>query len=234
LLGRIERFRGNNINALRYFQKAHNIEPNNPETLLFLGFHLATYAGKPDLAEPYVKKVIEIDPLTPVNYLSPLMLYLMRSEMELAIAALRKALQLMPGFEFFLARYLSWNNQLDEAIELIDQFVKKDPINYNKELCLFFKYALLGKKDMALQIMREETKQYCWNDPDYPWFMADYYSLIDEKKEALTWLEHTINRGMINYPLLNEMDPFLENIRCEPRFRKLMEKIKYEWENFEV
>ena len=34
--------------------------------------------------------------------------------------------------------------------------------------------------------------------------------------------------------LLAEKDPFLENIRGEPRFKKLMERVKHEWENFEV
>ena len=29
-------------------------------------------------------------------------------------------------------------------------------------------------------------------------------------------------------------DPFLASIRNEPRFRKLMERVKYEWEHFEV
>ena len=53
-------------------------------------------------------------------------------------------------------------------------------------------------------------------------------------EEALKWLEHNINHGMINYPLLNELDPFLENIRGEERFKKLMARIKTEWENFEV
>ena len=64
--------------------------------------------------------------------------------------------------------------------------------------------------------------------------MADYYALINEKEEAFKWLEHAINRGFINYPFLNEYDPFLENIRGEERFKKLMERVKYEWENFEV
>lgn len=37
-----------------------------------------------------------------------------------------------------------------------------------------------------------------------------------------------MNRGFANFPLFAEIDPFLENIR------KLMERVKYEWENFEV
>jgi hypothetical protein len=64
--------------------------------------------------------------------------------------------------------------------------------------------------------------------------IADCYSLIDEKEQAIKWIEHSINRGMINYPLLSEIDPFLENIRGEERFKMLMERVKFAWENFEV
>jgi len=34
-------------------------------------------------------------------------------------------------------------------------------------------------------------------------------------------------------PCLNEYAPFLENIRGEPRFLKLMERVKHKWETFE-
>jgi hypothetical protein len=51
---------------------------------------------------------------------------------------------------------------------------------------------------------------------------------------SLEFLENAVNRGLINYPLISEIDPLLENIRGEERFKKLMERVKYEWENFEV
>ncbi len=65
-------------------------------------------------------------------------------------------------------------------------------------------------------------------------FMAECYALIDEKEKALEWLEIAVNCGYINYPFLNEFDPFFSNIHGEPRFQKLMERVKYEWEHFEV
>jgi hypothetical protein len=34
--------------------------------------------------------------------------------------------------------------------------------------------------------------------------------------------------------VLSEIDPWLQNIRSEPRFQKLRERVKYEWEHFEV
>ena len=171
------------------------------------------------------------------NYFSPLMFYVMKGEMDLAIDAMRRAMKLNPEdrwLKFFAARYLSWNNQLDEAFELIDQIVEENSQDAGAILSLFSKHALLGKKDDAIKVLTKESINYFWNDPDIPWFMADYYSLINEKEEALKWLEHNINHGMINYPLLNELDPFLENIRGEERFKKLMARIKTEWENFEV
>jgi hypothetical protein len=58
--------------------------------------------------------------------------------------------------------------------------------------------------------------------------------LIDEKERALDWLERDVDLGMINYPLMNELDPFLKNIRGEERFRKLMARVKKEWDEFQV
>jgi len=57
--------------------------------------------------------------------------------------------------------------------------------------------------------------------------------MVNYKTDALNWLENSINRGMINYPFLIENDPLLENIRNKEQFKKLMEQVKYEWENFE-
>jgi hypothetical protein len=65
--------------------------------------------------------------------------------------------------------------------------------------------------------------------------MAGCYSLIDRKEEALDWLKHAaLSRGFINYPLLANYDPFLENIRGEERFQELMGEVKYRWEHFDV
>jgi hypothetical protein len=43
-----------------------------------------------------------------------------------------------------------------------------------------------------------------------------------------------VERGMINYPFINEYDPLLKNIRSEKRFEILMNKVKERWESFEV
>ena len=75
---------------------------------------------------------------------------------------------------------------------------------------------------------------YCRNDEVFSLILAEGYSLIGEKEKALEWLENAVERGFINYHFLNQYDPFLENIRSEARFKELMKRVKYEWENFEV
>jgi serine/threonine protein kinase/Flp pilus assembly protein TadD len=237
LLGRVERFRGSALDAIRHLDKALAIDPNIPDALLFHGYLLAAFAGKPDLAEPYIKRLLDIDPLTPMNYFAPVMLYAMRGELDLAVASTRKWCQMDPDnrwAKYFCSRFLSWNGRLDEAFEFVDQVVREDPKDLVGVVSQFSKYALQGEKSKALQTLTEDAKKYFWSDPEWPLWAAGYYSLINEKEEALTLLEHTINRGLINYPLLSEQDPFLDNIRGEPRFKQLMERVKHEWENFEV
>ena len=91
-----------------------------------------------------------------------------------------------------------------------------------------------SEKDKALQVLTKPRREIMWNDLEGPWLMAGFFSLLDEKTEALSWLERATARGWINYPLFCRMDPFLAGIRDEPRFQKLMERIKPEWENFKV
>jgi hypothetical protein len=49
----------------------------------------------------------------------------------------------------------------------------------------------------------------------------------------LKWLENAIDRGFINYPFIREHDHFLENVRGEERFDKLLEKVEREWRTLE-
>jgi len=219
-----------------HLKRAFEINPNDHSTLTWLGFCLAE-CGKPLAAEPIVRKLLEIDPLSAMSQFSLGWLHIMAGQFDLALEPFHKAHQMDPGgplYRFKYAQVLALNHRLNEAYSFIDLIAKDTPQNVFAWLGLFFKYALKGDKTEALQSVTQELKSSARWDETWSFYMAKCYALIDEKEEALDWIENAINRGFINHPYLNEYDQFLENIRGEKRFKKLMKKVKYQWENFEV
>jgi non-specific serine/threonine protein kinase len=237
LAGRIERFRGSVLKAVRDFERAFQIDPNHTDNLLFLGSTYFCQAGKPVLAEPFIKRLVEIDPLTPLTLFALGNLQMIMGQVDRALTTFQRVYRLEPEnwFSMLWAVYaLTWQKKYDEACDLVDQVVQQGVHRFATELCLFVKFALQGDRQRALEALSEDAKTYFWNDPETPWLGACAYALIDDKEESLNWLEHAIDRGWINYPLFSRDDPLLDNIRGEERFKQLMNRIKPEWDRFEV
>ena len=97
-----------------------------------------------------------------------------------------------------------------------------------------YKAAIEGNQKEALKWYTPDYEVWAGRDFQLSYFVSQIYSIANLKKEALDWLEHAVDIGMINYPFMNEHDSLLENIHNEIRFKKLMIKVKQEWENFEV
>ena len=81
--------------------------------------------------------------------------------------------------------------------------------------------------------MTSNFQKTCQRDGEWSLYAADAFALLDEKTEALDPLENAVRLGFINYPFLNQYDSFLDNVRGEERFKRLMERVKYDWERFE-
>ncbi len=236
LRGVIHYLRGNLNEAVVDSKQALAIDPNNPDALLQIT-RIYISAGKTSAARPLVKKLLEIDPLTPINRCMLGYISFSEGRFEDAIEPYRMMYKLDPENpigRWFYASILTWSHRHEEAFKIIDILVNDTPQTIFAQLGLFWRYAMQGKKNEALKVVTSEMTiaarwgEYLSRD------MAHGYAILGEKEEALNWLENAVNLGFINYPFLNEYDPFLENIRGEKRFKNLMERVKYEWENFEV
>jgi hypothetical protein len=97
----------------------------------------------------------------------------------------------------------------------------------------FLKYAFQGEKEKALESLSEESKAKLRKDPEWSWLIADGYAMLGQTDESLEWLEAMVSTDFINFPLLSTHDVFLNHIRREPRFVKLMDKVKFAWDNFD-
>ena len=96
------------------------------------------------------------------------------------------------------------------------------------------RHALRGERHRIPELLTDEFLATEKRDPVYSTWAATFYAMLGDSEQALDWLENAVNGGFINYPYLHDYDPFLAKLRGEPRFEKLMERVKRAWEGFEV
>jgi serine/threonine protein kinase/tetratricopeptide (TPR) repeat protein len=233
-LGYLTEYR-NQQEGIHYFKKALAANSNEADalrrlTLIFLD------VGRPLAALSLMERLKKTDPLNPANHLLQGYSHYYDGQFGLALDAMRRWYQSDPENpvrRFQYALMLAYNKAFDEAFLIIDQSAKATPNNVVTKFGLLLKYGLLKDREKAFLIMTSDFRKTCQRDSEWAYYVADAFSLLNEKKEALDWLENAVDQGIINYPFINKHDIFLDNIRGEERFKKLMERVKYEWEHFE-
>jgi len=219
-----------------HLKRALAISPNDPLALQGLAV-VYIIIGKISVAVPLVEKLMQIEPLDFMTNACQGLLYFYDGQLDRAFQPLQKLYEIYSEnaySQFFYALILTYHKETDKAFSIIDQSAKADPNNVIIKLGLILKYGILKDKDKVFQEMTPEFHKTCQGDLTFSHHLAGIFAMLDEKEQAMNWLETAVNLGFINYPLLSERDPWLENIRGEERFKKLMERVKYEWENFEV
>jgi tetratricopeptide (TPR) repeat protein len=180
---------------------------------------------------------MKIDPFNPFHPIIYAWVIVIQGNFSKALEISNEAYEMAkdhPSLSIIHAIYLAYNNQFNESISICDHWYKQDPEGLWPQMGQCLKYALLGDRENTIKAMSGGVKDKARCDLYDALLMAECDALIGEKQEAITSLEYAVNLGAINYPFYNEIDPFLENIRGEERFKKLMERTKIAWENFEV
>jgi len=218
-----------------HLRKTLAVDPNDVDTLIWLG---TTYcnAGKQYAAVPLVEKANQIDPLNPFSSMSS-WIDILNGNFSQGLDKIKKMDKMVPNhllIQVMHALYLAYNNRQEESYPILEKVMSEYPENLWAQMGQCLKYALLGDREKTIRAMSGGVKDKARCDLYDAQLMAECDALINEKEEAITSLEYAVSLGAVNYPFYSEIDPFLENIRGEERFKKLMERVKYEWENFEV
>jgi TolB-like protein len=228
---------GDSEKAIKHLYKSMRTEPGDTETLLWLSYLLTFHAGQPNMAQPIAENWIAIDPLHPVAEITLRLIEWMKGDFDNAIKGLEKCYRQEPDnpfYSFYMGHILTWKGRQEEAYYIAEKMHRLDPDEGMGQGLRFITSATTGRTEEAINAVTPSTKQWLWMDFHMPWLMAEGYSILGEKNEAIRWLDRAVEKGFFNYPMLNEKDPLLNNIRGEPGFKNLMNKIKYKWENFEV
>jgi len=229
-------FLGNPQEALLHYKKALAVNPIELNVLRKLAYTYIVNIGKPSAALPLMERARQVDPLEPWKYLSQGMLHFYDGQYPLALEQCRAFYEAdteNPLSRFFYAWMLVCNNEPDEAFSIIDESARLTPDNVCTRFGLLLKYGILKDREKAFGEMTFDFQKTCKRDPEWSYYVALMLASLDAKPEALDWLENAVNRGFINYPALERIQ-MLDNLRGEERFKKLLERAKYEWEHFEV
>lgn len=236
LMGLVEAARGRTQEAVRLLKRSLESNPNDPDTLSWL-CALCSLSGKGYAVTSMAKRLIDVDPLTPLWQMVPGIVAMLSGEFGRALEPFERALKCDPQnpmLHLAHAQVLALNGRIKDAVEELHALSQDTSGNFFSELGTFYGQALHGDKDAALRSVSTELRAAASADLNYAWIMAQGYALIDEREAALEWLNIAVDRGFINFPLLHHLDPFLQNIRQEPGFTRLMQSTREQWEAFEV
>jgi serine/threonine protein kinase len=235
LLGLINMTKGDTQECVRHLMQTLAADPNDPDALFWLIINLGM-AGRTSIVKQYVERLLEVDPLTPINHGTPGYVLLCEGRFDLALETVERYYKLEPDIaisRFWYAWLLAQNKRHNEACSLFDIAAKDTPGELWARLGLCFKYALRGE----LETLRSQSQGVAaiakW-DLQYSWFLSECYALVNDKVEAFRWLDNSVRRGFLNYPMVRTFDTFLDNLRGEEHFEKLVERVKYGWERFDV
>jgi len=235
LLGLVRVHEGRTLEGVQLLRKALAGDPNDTDTLALLATCYG-FLGKPDAAEPLVRRLLEIDPLTPFYQCWPGIIALMRGDFDKAVEPFVVSMRMEAGNPMIRSMYgqvLALSGDRERGREVLAALHADLPEHFFGRLSRLYMLALDGDRESLLTEMDETICGAAEVDPFYSWNLAECCALVGEKEEAVAWLERASKRGFINYPLLAEKDPFLDSLRGYEPFEELMVEVKERWEAFD-
>jgi TolB-like protein/tetratricopeptide (TPR) repeat protein len=214
------------------------LERDSNEPLALLGLLcIYIWAGQVSEGMTIYRRYAEREPIAFYTYVMPFFICLADGKFDAALEEYRrglKAIAYAPSWKSYYPWALAWVGRTEEAIAEADLNAKNTPDAVHTKLALVLKHCLQGDVGSALDLLTKQFYDWCYGECTWSYFISVAFALADAKQYSMDWLEHSIDLGWINYPLLAVKDPLLANIRNEARFKKLLQRVKYEWENFEV
>ncbi len=236
LLGLISVHEGDSQKAVNLLKKAILSDPNDSDTLSWYSA-LCGLSGKAHAAMPLARRILEIDPHTPVYRFVPGLLSLMGGEFSDAIPSFDEAIRLDPGNAMLLwcrGQALALSQRKEEAIAQFTEIAAAHPNHFFAQLGDLMQAALRHDPNAVNHAATTELKEVAGCDPHYSWNVAECYAILGDTKNAVAWLETAFQKGFINFPMVSRWDPLLAPVRSTPAFDDLMDHMREKWEAFEV
>jgi TolB-like protein/predicted ATPase/Tfp pilus assembly protein PilF len=234
LRGLVASKRGDIESAIRDLQTAHEQKPGDAMVLNELIRHLSS-AGQEqsESARRVFEESLSLDPLHALNWAQGAWRHFSAGRLAEAVEAARRIFHLTDRgnpARVYAGYYLALANVREEAIAVFEEEGAALSDTVYGSVSLFLSRALQHDAQGAVRHVTPQLEQAASWTEYLALFLADGYALIGDHDAALRWLRTAVAQGFINYPYLATRDPFLANVRSDPRFAELMRGVKARWE----
>ena len=227
-MGRIRfAFQGDRQGAEREFQMALRLNPDYAPAHQWYGEHLSAL-GRSREALREIEQALRLDPLSPPLQVSAGWVFLQARRYDRAEQQCRKTLEIDPTF-FPAQVCLGWvherRGRYRDAVQAFEKAAVLSGRNPRVLAGLGRAYALAGKRGKSREILRE-IRQHAAEQTQPPYPLAALYAGLGDTEETLRWLEKA-HRDRSGLRVWLGTDPRLENLRPDPRFQDLLQKMNY-------
>jgi tetratricopeptide (TPR) repeat protein len=172
------------------------------------------------------KRALELDPLSLIINADVAWTYFCARRFDDAERQARKTLEIGPQFfraHYYLGQVMQLKGRLADAISEYQKAFDLNSDPYSLGL-LGQAYARTGQKDEAQKVLTR-LNEMAKSRYVAPYAIAFVYLGLGEKERAINELERAYQSGDTNYLFLIKVDPLLDDLRGQPRFEALVQKV---------
>lgn len=204
------------------FKRAIELNPGYATAHQWYAIWLASQAnGQGAMTEMH--KALELDPSSLPIKADLAQMFYFAHEYDQAIAACKDALDIDPDFinaHNYLYQAYTQKGMHAEAVEeffafhkLVGDGLYNDPVNEELLRTAFATEGIKGFWKANLDILMKRN--------EYAYTKAEFYALLGDKEQALNWLEQSCEWRNFDFVFM-KVNPALEGLRKEPRYRSLL------------
>jgi serine/threonine-protein kinase len=212
--------------AMREYKRAVELKPNDAGAHHWYGNDALAALGRSEEAIAESKRAVELDPLSPIINADFGTTFYYARRFDESARQLRKTIEIDPTFfyaHFNLGIVLQATGDLSGAIA---EYEKAKQLNDDPFMAVNVAQAKAqaGEKDAAVRMLSELDKLSQRREVVGYWRALLYLSL-NNKDEAVRWLEQGLKERDGSNISWIKVDPLLDPLRGDPRFEALAQRV---------